>query len=86
MATNQQEVTLVSKLYATGLVLDIETLKWDEHHIAQMKESLKQSDATKGVIEIHFTDWYNNMVHTLRLEARMWAGDGKFKLILQVMA
>lgn len=39
---------LISKLYATGLVLDVETLAWDKHHIAQMKESHTHSSATKG--------------------------------------
>ena len=48
MATNQQEVTLISKLCATGLVMDVETLKWDEHHIAKMKESRTHRSTTKG--------------------------------------
>ena len=44
-------MTLISKLYATGSVLDVQTLPWDEHRIAQMKESHRHSGATKG--EVH---------------------------------
>jgi hypothetical protein len=32
-------VKLISELYATGLVMDIEPIPWDDHHIAKMKES-----------------------------------------------
>ena len=48
VATNQQEDTLISKLYATGLVMDVETLAWDEQHIAKMKESHIHRGATNG--------------------------------------
>ena len=48
MASNQQEDTLISKLYATGLVMDVETLAWDEQHIAIMKESHTHRGATNG--------------------------------------
>lgn len=50
MATNQQKGTLISKLCATGLVMDVETLKWDEHHIAKMKESHTHCGITKGEV------------------------------------
>ena len=38
-ATNQQEVELISRLHATGLAVEVGTFKWDEAHIARMKES-----------------------------------------------
>ena len=47
-ATNQQEVTLISELYATGLVMEVDTLAWDEHHIAKMKESHTHHGTMKG--------------------------------------
>ena len=50
-ATNQQEVALISKLYATGLVMDVETLPWDDHHIAKMKESHTHHGTTKGEVD-----------------------------------
>lgn len=39
VATNRQEAEIISKLRATGLVIDIEPFKWDEVHIAKMKET-----------------------------------------------
>ena len=57
VATNQQEMTLISKLYATGVVMDVETFSWDKHHIAisQMKESHTHIGATKGQVHgMHF--------------------------------
>ena len=38
-ATNQQEVDVISKLYATGLVIDVATFKWDDVHITRMKDA-----------------------------------------------
>ena len=51
MATNQLEVTLISELYATGLVMDVETLAWDDHHIAKMKETHTHRGTTKGEVD-----------------------------------
>ena len=39
MATNRQEAEVISRLRATGLVVDIGTFKWDEVNIAKMKET-----------------------------------------------
>ena len=44
-------MTLISKLYATGLVIDVETLAWDKHQIAKMKEFNTHRGAIKG--EMH---------------------------------
>lgn len=37
MATNRQEAEVISRLRATGLVVDIGTFKWDKDNIAKMK-------------------------------------------------
>ena len=41
---------LISKLYATGLVMDVETLPWDDHHITKMKESHTHCGTTQGEV------------------------------------
>ena len=51
MATNQQQVALIPKLCATGLVLDVEMFPWDEHSIARMKESPIHRGTTQGEVD-----------------------------------
>ena len=44
-------MALISELYATGLVMDVETLAWDDHHIAKMKESHTHHGTTQGEVD-----------------------------------
>jgi hypothetical protein len=47
-------VRLISKLRATGLLTDVETLRnpsGDDHHIAKMKESHTHHGTTRGEVD-----------------------------------